>query len=881
MAHDNEQETPTTVKPEFDLNSWVPGECVSFRWSPEPHYFPTCAGSLVYLPDEFEDDGRDTTPLSEEAEKTLLELDSLFSRTDEPAYRTNIEQAWKAWHYERGYQFLLHNYRGGWSLPGSGSAYSAANQQNMASMYATNIYGEKTEIVASALSNEAPEVEFFPLNPEHGPDEMMAESCDDLKDIWAKNNNPLQILGDAAKIFCISDRVLCINSYELNGEQYGFEESDEQPLVPEAENTELPADEPTDPESDLSDMSPVQAPRRPRGRVVTRVWDTLNHKVPIYCDDIDQMPCVQAMEDFDVAISKSRYPWIREKIKAGGDTVGASEFSRVARENVRQALYNRYFTGDTLERHVVEKYTWMRPSLWYDESVKPHVREELEAKFPDGCLLVKAGEQFAFARNESMDDTLGIAHCRSGMGQNRRPLMDSLIPVQDYLNEHVCLLLDFAKRTIAKKWMNPLAFDMEQIKKTGNLPGSIGPFKPLPGATSMDSYMMLEPTPQPQPWLVQWVQWIVGSLSEQISGAMPSLFGKGITGQVGSEGVEIQRDQALQRMSSPWAALQAMFATAAGQAVRLMAKCANSDIDEVIPGRGSVKVKLSQMKGNVLCYPVSNPGFPESWAKKEARVMGLLDKISTLPAGNPLAESFNDPTNAEELQSILRVKNFKIIGSDSVRKQRAEFEILLRQAPIKNPKKLALQKIISEAAQGMAQTISHVQAGGQITADEQSQLKTAPAILNSLEQQMKSLPDLVSSIPVRQDASEGHKYEAQECVNWMNSAQGRKYEYGNDQQKAAFQNVYLHWQAHDEVAKKIAAQEAPKPMPKVNISAPINKLPPKEAAAAMMGTGVPATPDDFTNFNNDQLNADISKKVIPEQTYLEGLHKQQDDQPTA
>ena len=229
--------TPTGYSSRDKRDSFDPSEIGAhcpFDFTPEPHYL---SNDTVWVPDEFEDSSgrpRDTSPLSEDARNALMEIDRIFSKADVAPRRIEIEQSWKANHYNRGYQFLLQHRNGGWTLPGNGSPFSSQNQQLLSHMYHTNIYGEKGEIIVAALSREVPRVEFFPVRPGHGPDDSMASVADDLKDIWAKNNNLQAILQDAASIFWTDDRCLFWTRYELNGDEYGYEE-EEEPTVPEDE----------------------------------------------------------------------------------------------------------------------------------------------------------------------------------------------------------------------------------------------------------------------------------------------------------------------------------------------------------------------------------------------------------------------------------------------------------------------------------------------------------------------------------------------------------------------------------------------------------------------------------------------------------------------
>jgi hypothetical protein len=849
----------------FDKNEI--GQHCAFPWSPEPLYINNDSTPVIVW-DEFEDDPtnpRDKTPLSEAARNALMDLDLIFAKTDVAPRRIEIEQAWKAYHYDRGYQFLLHHRTGGWTMPGSGTGYGPGRQKQLATLYHTNVYGEKKEIIVAALAREVPKVEFFPANPKHPPDQQMADIADDLKDIWAKNNNLQKLLQDAAGEFWNGDRALFYTTYELNGEEYGYEDPEE-PVVPE--NEETPPTEPTETEASTQyeeeNKSPVNqaAKRRPRGRAVTRCLGKLDHKVPIYVDCQGKMGMLSICEDVDIAVAKAFACWMKDKVQGGGDGQGETELDRIARENVRQAVPGQYVTGDSMDRHAVKKFTYFRRAMYFDDKVNEDVREELLNKFPDGVLLCKIATEFAFARNENMDNHCEIGHPFPGQGQNRRAMGESLIPIQDYVNEMVMLTLDFAKRTIAKKWMDNQAFNVEAVKTQKNIPGDIGPFERQPGV-AVDQLIFIEPTPTPQPYLLTWTQWIITNLSEQISGALPSLFGAPITGQVGSEGVAIQRDQALQRVGCPWNSLQAMFAGSARQAAMLTAKCSSKDINDVIPGRGSITVKLNDMKGAVLCYPESNPELPESWAQKEQRITGLVDMALKSP-DSATGQMILAPNNLKEIRSALRLRGINIKGESSVEKQEAEIEVLLRSGPMPNPKKLKMKQLLNTAKMGMTE-FGAKQAMGTLAPEEAQQMQQAPAMMAQLEQQLQSMPDEISTVPVRDDGSQNNSVEADTCWDWMNSADGRKFANGTPQQKAAFENVHLHWMEETTAAKKIAQQNAPPPPPpKVSFNVPVDKLPGPEAAAAVTAGGIPANPADFAKQEQVDANREIAKKIIPD-----------------
>ena len=814
--------------------------------------------------------------LSDVARGALIGLDDIATKCDSAARRMEVEQAWEALHFERGYQHLLRAKNGGWMLPGGGAG-KKANEKNHNNIYDTNIYGPKGDIIVSALSREIPKVEFFPANPNYGPDKVAAEEADRFKDIWSRNNNLHDLLVQCARIFWNEDRALMWTRYELNGQKYGFEEDQGIPTVPEDEQnppdntptgqegqedflevTESASEGGDDVDGLLTASGVGNGTKKPLGREVTTVHGKLDHKVPISVDNFSEMPYVQLMLDYDVSIVRGMFPWIAKKINPGTDGMSETQLDRIARENVRQAVLGAYVTGDSLTRHTTVKFTWFRPSMFLDKSVNDEAKAELLEAFPDGCILARAGAEYAFSRNEKMDEHLVIGHPSAGKGQNRRAMGTALISVQKRINDWVDLLDDFFKRTVPKKWMNAEAFDMDAIKNEPNVPGSIGPFEPQPGMTAESQYIMVEPTPTHQPALPDFIKWFITTLSEEISGALPSLFGNA-TGENTVGNAVIQRDQALQRVGCPWNNIQDMFASAAQQAVKCAAECRDGkELNQNIPGRGNLVVNTANLlSGNVLCYPESNPSFPETSEQVAAKVMSLVDKANQVP-GSPLAQWVFSPSNLAETASALRMKNYKVAGAVSVTKQRSEFEVLLRGGPMPNPQLVSMQEAAEQGQQGMMQAQQAAAQGGPPVPPE------AAGMLQQVQMAMKSLPPMVSTIPVMQDESENHAVEANECYEWLNSTEGQKFRWGTEKQKAGWENVHLHWTEHVKMAKQIAAANKPpdKP-PSESISVDVSKMPPEVATQALAKMGIQSNPAIFKQQADLQLNHAVAKKAIP------------------
>jgi hypothetical protein len=67
--------------------------------------------------------------LSDKGRAALIGLDDIATKCDIAARRMEVEQAWEALHFERGYQHLLRGKNGGWQLPGQGAG-KKANDRN-------------------------------------------------------------------------------------------------------------------------------------------------------------------------------------------------------------------------------------------------------------------------------------------------------------------------------------------------------------------------------------------------------------------------------------------------------------------------------------------------------------------------------------------------------------------------------------------------------------------------------------------------------------------------------------------------------------------------------------------------------------------------------
>jgi hypothetical protein len=755
-----DEQEPEAAEPEEQ--QFAPGELAPFDYSVE-----------------------EAADLSEDAEKALEAIVRDCAKRDMAARRIEVEEAWQARLFKRGHQHLLHKRGGGWTLP-SVEGYKDAEWMQPLEL---NIYGAHCEILASALTRDIPQCRFEPFNPDYSPDVTAADKANAFKDIFARNNDLKAIQTQAASLMCTDGRVVFYTRYVLDGQRFGFSE-DESEAPPTSEFDEITQDMQEAPSEDEGEQQeevvPSSPARKPRGREVLSVFGKLETKVPIATDDLSEMMYVILSREVDVSVAKAMFPEIKDEIKVGTAGIGELQLDRMARVNSRLAIQSNLVSGSTLQKDVTLTHVWLRPSAFMDAQCTDAVRDELFAAFPEGCLSIWAGKQLCLARAECVDDHIYILQALPGTGQNREALCSKLISIQLRLNDWIELLGDYFVKTVPAKWVDSETIDVQALKNQSNIPGATHGFQRQPGV-AVNELIFIEPTPTHQPSMPNFIGLFFNEYPQFLSGALPSLFGaESNIETVG--GMAIQRDQALGRLSTPWAALQAATAAYYKQGVMCAAACrekqGQTQISEAVPGKGTVTLNVADLKGNIYCFPEAGNNFPESWIQRSSRMQMLLTEAGSNPMTMKL---LGYSKNLREVKDAIGLQSLEIPEAAAYEKQRAEFEYLLKGAPAPNP-------ALMEAQQHFEQGAQKAQAQGQT----EEFAKAAP----KLQEMIKNIPPEVSTVRIDTEV-DNHVVEAEACLEWLTSIEGQKHKYGSIEEVSSYQNVRLHFLEHTAAAKKL------------------------------------------------------------------------------
>ena len=774
---------------------------------------------------EVSDEAHPNLKLDDSQKNALKELVTKASKRDYPARLIEIIAAWEAALFYRGFQFLVPRTGGGWIIPGESSGYGPSMQMDLA-LLPTNIYSSYAQIIISSLTRAVPNVRWEPQDADNDVQVTACEAADKFTKVISRNNDLVMVQTDASRYFWCDGRALYYTRFELDGQRFGWEEDDAEAVVPEDEPSSEQVDQVVnqieeqeaqqDGEGEAEgqqDETPTK--RTPRGQEVRTAHGKLEVKlVPMMANNLSEEDVLQYETEVSMSRAKGMFPDIADEIKAGSNGITEGEIAKLARLNVKLGMQSTYVTSDSIADDCTIQRNWLRPSELMGIKDKA-VRDFFIQKCPDGIVAVYAGEQLAYARNESMDDCWALGQAYSGDGQNRNAMGTSLMPIQKRLNNWLDLMNDLFIRCIPKKWMHNKAFDVQAIRSQTNIPGDVGSFKPQAGQTA-DQLVFVEPAINVPQALPEFVRSYSGDLAELVSGAYPALAGGDTGTNDTAKGIAIQRDQALGRIGPTWHTIQNMEATAMRQAVRWGAKCRDKSINERVPGGDAIRLEVNDLKANILCFPQADENFPETYTQKQQRLMGLLDGSAKNPA---LQEVFFNAANLVFLKRMVALDELYIPQVASFEKQLGEIEIMLKTGPVPNPQLVqAEQKIAAMKAKGVD-----------------------PAATAQAEQEIAANPQQEeTSIPVDAEV-EDHDTEAMACWQYLNSAEGRKAKHDNPR---GYMDVRLHFIAHVDAAKQKAAANAPPPQFKpVNKSISYKDIPdPQEADQLLAQAGITPTP---------------------------------------
>ena len=686
----------------------------------------------------------------------------------------------------------------------------SASQEQPRYQFVTNIYQAYGLGFIAVVSQDIPDVVFFPEDPNDEQDVTAAKAANDVAELIQRNNDP-EALFIKMGYHAWTGGLLAIHvDYQTDGQKFGWDEIDEleESYVLDGEDmlicqncgAETPADTQAKvcpncgaplTDQDLQPAGMMNVPqatktiRVPRGQEVIRIYGALESNDPIWCNTQDEFPYHSLQFEVPRSRLRAAYPWAKDKLAVEGNVLADDQYARVARISVKEALPQPVPT-DMLYELITFTRNWLRP--WVFELVRnPETRQKLYDMFPDGCYVAFAGGAYCESRNESLDDHWVIRHAMPGEGVNRPAIGDTLMDIQDQVNTYRNIAVETYEYGIPPIFADPEVLDFDALQAQTAEPGSHYPAKAKQGLALGDGFFQPEPAAA-SAQMLQELEMIVGPLSELLTGMYPALFGGDTGGNDTAKGIGIQRDQAMGRIGLPYKSFKEAWAKSIELAVKVFRDNRTDDVTlaQKDPAKKPIVIRLADLKGNFKAYAEADSQYP----RLKSEVRGAAERILGMAKDVPgIAEIFAEPENLEQFQMLEGLVDFTVPGAQSRDKQMREVQELLDQQPIPG--------------------------------------------LNG-----QPMP----SVPIGK--YDRHNYELSECVRWLSSEAGMQ---AQRLQPQGYLNVIAHADAHKQA---LSEQQKPpiKPLSE-SLAAKFETFPPEVQAQIFQQWGVNVTPQQVQAHN--------------------------------
>ncbi len=308
----------------------------------------------------------------------------------------------------------------------------------------------------------------------------------------------------------------------------------------------------------------------------------------------------------------------------------------------------------------------------------------LRKHFPSGIKATFINDEFVEGVNECLDDHWTLTYNPLSDYVHYQPLGQLLTTIQDITNELLSLVMQTIEHGIPQTFADDGVLDFDAYNQVETAPGMIFPAKPKGGKSLGDAFHEVKTATLGQEVLPFGQE--VQQLGQLASGALPSLFGGS---QPNSSKTAAQysmsKNQAMQRLQTPWKMLTMWWKNMYGKAIPMYMK--NMVEDERFVKKDklnnpiNVFIAKSEMQGKIgEVELVGAENLPESWMQKKDTLMQFLQ------AADPVVmQALVDPQNLPLVAEAVGLSDFILPGADDREKQYEEINILINSQPIVIP----------------------------------------------------------------------------------------------------------------------------------------------------------------------------------------------------
>ena len=711
------------------------------------------------LNNDTEEKPKQLTAVPDEYKTILTTLLSLCEREDEAVHYAWIRKAKRLELYFNNIVTLFwDNLTNDWAIPNWDDKEAEGIPPRI-----INIYRPHGESIIAALSVGVPSVLFFPTDADNADDIDKAEAFSALAKVVQKHNKAkllyikiLSILFNQGTPFvysyCKKDRRFGFyQSEETSLEEqtsynhecpvcgYSFGEAGEEPITTSCQSCGQVVQTEVTPKT-VQIPVPIQV-NKEKSRVIIDPFGVLNVKIPYSARTVEHVGFL--ILKFDQSIASLRSIFCVHGPNGEEPLIENIEPSTADTSVDSTVRYPSVFLNNQPQNTAVVKCVWYRP--WqFDLAVSPNSESykdevvKIKTKYPQGCYVIYVNDNPVEINGEDLDEHWTIGLDPRSTSIHAEPLGTNLAMIQDIAAEIDELELQTMEHGIAELFIASDAIDFNKYGNTQAKPGNITQTFKEPGRNIGDNFFETK-TAQLSPEIVG-LNAKYKNLAEFVTGDFPTVYGGSVPGSSTATEYTKSQNQALQRLGTVSTIASFLWADIIDKAVNEYAKVLEYDeklVEKTAAGFQSTNIDhMSLQRGDVgNCEPEFSELLPISSGQIKDTLMSMLQYKDPM-----VMAMISHPQNNELIKKALGIPELYIPGINDRTKQYREISLLSQDQPKPSP----------NAPLGMEPSI----------------------------------------VPEEFD---DHLVEMEVCKVWLNSSKGQKAKYENP---AGYQNVVLHWKAH-------------------------------------------------------------------------------------
>lgn len=416
-----------------------------------------------------------------------------------------------------------------------------------------------------------------------------------------------------------------------------------------------------------------------KSRICLEAYGGLYIKVGNYAHCQEEVPYLIKGTEKDYSIELETYKHLNDdddflRSVAAKETAGAYD------QYDQWGRLNPQYWGEYPVNVVTENTIWIRPAKYNILAEKEDI-DLLRRKFPDGIKAVFVNNCLGEACNESLDDCWTLMKNPLSDYLHFEPLGSTLTSVQEITNDLVSLTLQTIEHGVGQTIADPAVFDFKAYAQTEVLPGSILPSKTLGNKQLRDSIFEFRTATlsgEVMPFSSQ-----IQTFGQQVSGALPSLFGGQLENNNTASGYSMSRAQALQRQQNTWKMFTMTWTDVFSKVVPMFIQNLQEDertveLDKKTNRFFNTYIRIAELQGKIGRIELdANEQLPQTWSQ-------IKDTINALLANpNPvIAQILGDPENLPIIHEALGLPEMYVPGEDDVDYYVSNIELLIQSAPI-------------------------------------------------------------------------------------------------------------------------------------------------------------------------------------------------------